>query len=331
MTAPVLRSIAHLLEQAVKRPGDIPGYLFRQFRKSRAQLDEDRYFADARKQLYDLVIQEQPIEVVAGSEVVITTLVGKRGLQDAICAFQSLLPYVPDADLVVIEDGTLEAEDVRQISRAFPGASVLRRDDARSIVIEELRRSGLQQCAKFRLRSAYALKLFDLQMHFEGRRVLYMDSDILFYKRPDELIAALRQPSETFKPCFNVDVRESYTWKEEDVLRVAGLGYPRVPVNSGLFVVHPRLGNWARYEACFSLPERAAWDEQNLWAVEMSALGGVPLSADYDVCFRYAWDGMDRSEMMANRALGRPVISQHFCGGRPFREMFYAEALLRGR
>jgi hypothetical protein len=289
-------------------------------------------FSEKRRQLMQIALSHPPIEVSPDASRSVHTLLGTKGLPDAIFGLQCLLPHLPmSVSLVLHEDGSFTTEQIRLLQRQFPGCTIITRPEATRVVIGELEARRLTHCADFRRRSIMGLKLFDLQHFAAGRRALYLDTDILFYSRPDEIIAAFEEPDDVFVGRYNEDVGVYYSWTPEQVLSAVGVTYPRRPVNAGMVLIQKQRLDWERYEACFELPGRTFWDEQTLWAVEFGATGGTALAAEYDVCFRHAWAGLDRMTSERQLPVGRPVISQHFCGGTPYRQMYYREALARNR
>ncbi len=79
------------------------------------------------------------------------------------------------------------------------------------------------------------------------------------------------------------------------------------------------------------MPERSFYDEQSLWALDLVAGRAAALAPEYDVCFRHAWEGLDRGVCERELPPGRPTTSQHFCGGFPYRRMFYDQMLATAR
>ena len=331
---PVASAVAYLGPRLAKITRD-PSMVYRFVRHhARHYLHDRRYrrlFARAAADLRVALETTLPVPVAASGDAAVHTLCGARGVVDALFCLKTLYRFVPERyPLVIHEDGSFSDGDVRLVSRHFPGARVIRRAEADRAILAELDARGLERCADFRRTSVFALKIFDLQHYAEGRRVCYVDADVLFHRRPAALLAALAAPDGEFADRYNVDVRSCFTWPADSVLREFGVLPPARPVNSGLMVVRRDPPAWDVYERCLELAERDFWVEQSLWAVDFARNGAQPLPADYDVCFRDAWPGISesgRDDALRRRWHGRAVVSEHYCGGLDYRALFYDRAL----
>jgi hypothetical protein len=185
-----------------------------------------------------------------------------------------------------------------------------------------LEAAGLSECAELRRRHVMTLKLFDLQHYARGKRVLYVDTDILFFERPHALLDALHASDDAWRDRYNEDVRSYYSWSPEQIEAETGIRMLS-GINAGLMAVRVGTPDWARYERWLRMPERSFYSEQTLWAMHLSAAGAQPLPSEYDVCFRHAWEDMDRDRSLAEKPQGRDVVSEHFCGGLVYRVLFY--------
>lgn len=271
---------------------------------------------------------QPPMPVSADGPYAIHTLLGINALQDSLYTIKQLYAFLPDRPpLVFHEDGSFGQKHISLIHEQFPGARIIRRRDADREVVGELQTRGLRRCEEYRRQHVFGLKLFDLQWYAAGRRAWYVDTDIGFFERPSEILDALAEPDDAFIDRYNEDVLQFYTWSAEDVRSLVGIEYPKRAVNAGMVILRRPTLRWELFEACLELPQRTFWDEQTLWAVDFGAGSANALPPEYDVCCRYAWEGLDRG--MAERMLlrGRPVISQHFSGGFAYRRLFYHQML----
>jgi hypothetical protein len=229
---------------------------------------------------------------------------------------------------VVHEDGTFGDAERTRFAEHFPGARIISRRQADGEITALLDAAGLHRCAAYRREQVYALKLFDLEHYGSGKRVLYADTDILFFTRPAALLDALNAPDDQWIDRYNEDVRSCYTWSSDRVARETGIELlPRV--NTGLMALRFGDPDWTSYEAWLAMPERSFFSEQTLRAMQLSAAGAQPLPSEYDVCFRHAWEGRDWNASLAEKRRGRDVVSEHFCGGLECRVLFYERCLER--
>jgi hypothetical protein len=271
----------------------------------------------------------RPTRVDADGPIEVHILCGRATVTDALAMLGSFYDRARVTyPLVIHEDGSFGDVERARFARHFPGARIILRRQADVEVPALLNAAGLHRCAAFRREQIYALKIFDLQHYGRGKRVLYVDTDVLFFTRPDALIDALNAPDDQWVDRYNEDVRNCYTWPAEQVRRETGIELlPRV--NSGLLAVRLGAPNWAMYESWLGMPERSFFTEQSLWAIHLSAVGARPLPSEYDVCFRHAWEGTDWNASLAAKRVGREVVTEHFCGGLGCRVLFYERFMQR--
>ena len=87
-------------------------------------------------------------------------------------------------------------------------------------------------------------KLVDLHVGRSGWR-LYLDSDMLFFRRPDVLLEWLHRPS---LPLHMVDVQNAYGYPLELLATLAGAPVPE-RVNTGIIGLDSATFDWERLES----------------------------------------------------------------------------------
>jgi hypothetical protein len=113
----------------------------------------------------------------------------------ALWACRSLLDQLDEPiPLFVHDDGGLTQRDVHLFETALPGVRVVRRDEADALARQGL--DGLPNCLRFRESNVLSLKLFDPWIVQETGDIILLDSDVLFFRRPLELIHWLDHPEE---------------------------------------------------------------------------------------------------------------------------------------
>jgi hypothetical protein len=108
--------------------------------------------------------------------------------------------------LVIYEGGRLSSESSAILEGHFPNCRIIRRDrfdrDMRDFLMDHP--AALQHAL---MRSFYcALKLFGPMRYTKARSVLYIDSDILFFRAPLEMLEHIKRGS----PFFNSDYQDAY-------------------------------------------------------------------------------------------------------------------------
>lgn len=214
--------------------------------------------------------------------------------------------------LCIHEDGSLDTVAVATLRAQFPEARLIRRDEADRLMEAVL--ADAPRCKRERAANNLLLKTFDFHAYLEADRMLMLDSDVLFFRRPDALVDLIVRPGPQ-PASFNRDWRYGYSipaeelavaeapWNATEPLFNSGLGVlPRGSVPPG---VCEEL--FARFP---SLTSHHHLVEQTLIALCAHRHGHVFLPAYYDV-----HDG--------SSDFRRSV--RHYSG--PFRARFYAEGL----
>ncbi|MEQ9400301.1 MAG: hypothetical protein RJQ04_14150 [Longimicrobiales bacterium] len=267
-----------------------------------------------------------PIELSSHPESEVHILTGHRLLGDCLWAVSSLYANLPTKyPLVVHDDGSLTSADQDLLTGLFPGCRIIARSEADAKIERALRERGLGVLEEWRRAQVVGLKVFDVQMYSRGRRVLFMDVDILVMERPDELIEYMEGGRDAEVTLYNEDVENWYAWTVEHLRERVS---PEVPerVNSGLMCYSRPELEWERYEEWLDLldpTDNKFHLEQTLWAMELAFRPSEALPPRYDVHHRHAWDGMDPAVALRDRDHGRPVITQHYSGRWDYKAMFY--------
>lgn len=211
--------------------------------------------------------------------------------------------------LCVHDDGSLGPDAVCALLEHFPGARLIDRAQADRKVEREL--IPYPRCLQFRRSNRLAPKLFDFASYLDAPRLLLLDSDILFFAEPSELLRRIEDSSYGLNS-VNADVASAYTIEPSDVKTALGLEMPD-RFNSGLGLIHRQSLRFDWIEEFLALPgiQGHFWRiEQTIYAL-CSARFGVDLLPD-DYAVRLS-GGID----------GRP--SKHYVGA--IRHLMYREGI----
>lgn len=232
-------------------------------------------------------MEELPELVLNTEEAILTlaTVANKRNFYESAAALYSFCFWERNIQIHYHEDGTLGEEEIAFLKRKFPGIKVFLRAEQNKKVDEELALRGLSNCRTLREHFFLSIKLFDMILEKTTDYLLHIDSDALFFRRPEQIIEIANTGN--LNGCYNADVSNAYSFNTEIME-----AYIRRPVlerfNSGLL-----LHNFD--EALFNLAEEvmaertdavSSWHlEQTLLAMYASYRGGfLMLPKDYDVC-----------------------------------------------
>jgi hypothetical protein len=195
----------------------------------------------------------------------------------------SLKSYYHYADVdypLTIHDGGLLPAQKARLREHFPDAQLVERDEALARVTAELERRGLTRCAAFRRINVFAPKLIDIYLEARADHVVYIDSDVVFFRRPDLLIVP---PGGTAQNRYNRDAAEGwYTMSPEELEEAFGVR-PLPRVNAGLSIVRRTSMDFEAIERWLDHPRMLndGWlSEQTLHALCASASGAEILPPD---------------------------------------------------
>lgn len=245
--------------------------------------------------------------------VAVHSLVCKRDLRMALFSAKSLLLAAQEPiRWVYHDDGSLSADDCARLERHLSHAKVIRRPESDARAEAALR--DFPKLAAWRRCHAMSLKLIDVSLWAEDERVVYLDTDVLFLRRPDLLLdgEAGRSPS-----YFNRDVASVYAPSDVDLL-AEEFGVALLPeINAGVWAMDQtelRLERLERWIASDLFQPRLSDPlvEQTLVALLASVAhhGAHHLPPEYDLRFE------------------RPIeacVCRHYAG--PFRHGFALEGM----
>jgi hypothetical protein len=238
-----------------------------------------------------------PCGETRGYEVHILTCERDRTM--AFWALKSFYYFLGERPpLVVHDDGSLTEESVRSFQDHFPGCTVVRahQADADPRLREAL--SSLPLCELWRFRCDFQLakKLFDFPSLSAEPFIVAIDSDILFFRKPLEILECVRASV----PFMSSDYQDAYEFDAPGLI-------PRL--NSGLFGLRSedfdfRLVETLLQSAVDAAPARRfefwkGWLEQTMLACLFSRSAGRRV--------------LDLSRyQISSMLIGDETISQHF-------------------
>ncbi|MEQ1862044.1 MAG: hypothetical protein ABMA13_19165 [Chthoniobacteraceae bacterium] len=218
--------------------------------------------------------------------------------------------------LCIHDDGTLGADASAHLLAAFPGARLIARSEADRRLADRLAR--YPRCAAFRASNKLAPKVFDFAACLESDRMMLLDSDILFFSKPDALLAALETGTAN---ALGRDWRYGYCFDLATIQPMLDFTLPPL-INSGLGLVRKDSIRLDWIEEFLALPGvennthridgHSHRIEQTLIALSSARSGFTMLPAEYDVYL-----GAMRAEFP----------SRHYAG--PTRHLMYREGMRR--
>lgn len=191
--------------------------------------------------------------------------------------------------LCIHGDPSLGQEAAQQLRAHFPEARIVEHGKAEEEVLPWLK--DHPRCQSLRRTNHLAPKVFDTLHYATTDRLMILDSDVLFFAAPSELLSRIEDVSWN-KNTLNRDVASAYTVEPGQVRE--RLGFELVArVNSGLGLIHRRSLDLDWLEEFLGLTGITShfWRiEQTLFALCSSRHGVELLPDEYDVTLS-GWGG----------------------------------------
>jgi len=202
--------------------------------------------------------------------------------------------------LFVHEDGTVDEKARQRIEATLRGVRFVSRKEADARALEYL--SGHPKCLEHRSRHNLFLKIFDVPAFAPGSSFIMLDSDVIFFRRPEEILAWAQSGGEG---CFyNADTKEKYFVPRPMIEEALGFPLWR-DFNSGLVLMPTAAVNLDLAERVLEHFETKAhhpqFFEQTLYGIMGSAWGrGGALPRSYEINWGYF--------------RGRGAVCRHYVG-----------------
>jgi len=209
--------------------------------------------------------------------------------RDYLCGIWALKSFYHFAGvsypLVIHIQGGIADRALSRLRRHFPNARLVRQAEADGIVEEYLSSRGLTRLLNARRTSPFMMKLTDFPILSESEYMLTLDSDVLFFSRPSELLSW--PGSATAQALFQRDVASAYNISEAEAEANFGIRMAKA-VNTGIALLLRRNLDLSRCEQFLAHPEVAkptGFIEQTLHSLCASEVGEVAyLPESYLVC-----------------------------------------------
>ena len=207
-------------------------------------------------------------------------LTGKKfWYQTAFCCWSLSARAGREYAPVFIDDGSFDDALRDECRRIFPAARVLGAKECEAALDVHLPAENFPALRNQRRTYLHLRKLTDAHAGHRGWR-LVLDSDMLFFRRPDALLAWLDAPD---RPIHMLDVQDAYGYPHTTLAALAGRPIPE-KLNVGICGLRSDAIDWERLEFwCQQLLARhgsSYYLEQALVALLVAAESRLQLSAD---------------------------------------------------
>jgi lipopolysaccharide biosynthesis glycosyltransferase len=233
---------------------------------------------------YRRILISPPVECGDSTDFEVHILTCHRDLLDALWCLKTFCFFSDTRPAIAIhDDGSLVASDFETLLQHFPGCRIIRRADADVELTEFL--SANPHCLRFRRRKDFycALKLFDAFYFARADKLLLLDSDLLFFRRPVELLQHIAAD----RPFFQRDYQDAYVLPRNALETTLGMAINPM-VNAGLMFLRRRhysdnIELIEHYFATATTNRDVNRHEQTLHAMLLSKYGAAPLGDAYQI------------------------------------------------
>jgi hypothetical protein len=256
------------------------------------------------------ILGARPRVTAAEGPLTVCVLTSRKDWLCCLCALVTYYEFTERTDpLLIYSDGSLTARGLRHIRRLFPSAQLADRDSGAAVLAGVLAR--YPNCWRYREQQPCAARIIDFPALCRSKFILMLDSDVLFFRRPDELLRHLN----VLVPgrfVFHRDCQESYVMDRHRLAAEFGCQIDG-QINVGVMLAdvsgfrYDCLEDWLSHSAFMSHP----WSEQTLWAMYASRHEVKLLSADYLV--------------KLGPGIQDSTVLKHYV--KPVRELLYVEGL----
>jgi hypothetical protein len=203
----------------------------------------------------------------------------KFWFQTAFCAWSLRHSAGPRVGFAFYDDGSFDGELTAEARRLFPGCRIVPAAEEEANLDVHLPSTRYPALRGQRLTYLHLRKLTDFHAGRTGWH-LGLDSDMLFFRRPDELMGWLAAPD---RPVHMIDVHDAYGYPEAALSALAGRAVPS-RVNVGICGLQSDLLDWDRIESWCArlLAEHGTsyYLEQALIALVLAGQPALRLPAD---------------------------------------------------
>jgi hypothetical protein len=260
-----------------------------------------------RKQVESKILKTRPIVTRPSRETEkcpceVHVLTWDRDWKMALWAAKSFYFHSKvDWPLIWHEGGPLAVERRDQLIRHFPESRVVGWAEADRIIEPHLERLGLRRLGDIRRKNVMLRKLVDYAVIARARNVLSMDSDVLFFRAPIELIGSAVERLQC--GVFNRDVGDGYSLSPEIAQARWGI-VPVAQLNAGLGLFPRAAVSLAMLEEFLQAPElpNDGLLEQTLHALLAARTGIRYLPEEYCI---------SPGPGLCTRT-GQPLVARHY-------------------
>ncbi len=150
--------------------------------------------------LFRGILKTPPLVSSPNAETIFYCALGKSSSRQYIAMAKSFLRYTQNVDVIVQDDGSLRHRDVVEIKEHIKGIQIFSKEEMLNIIQERASNELIkllptaEEYHKYTSVKIMYLKFLNVVFRFNGRKVIIVDSDILFIRCPKEIIDWIERP-----------------------------------------------------------------------------------------------------------------------------------------
>jgi hypothetical protein len=274
--------------------------------------------------LFRKILKTSPIITNREADTILYCALERTSCRAFILAAKSFLKYYSNIAVVVQDDGTFNEKYISEIRKHIDGVIVYKKSDMMKMLREKIDKRlfkllpGMEMYESNTSVKIMYLKFLNVIFRFNGKKVVIMDSDLLFLRRPDEIIKWIIEPyhydfyGEGSNAKSDSFYKMGFDFRSLDIANFSSgiLGIGGQVNQDGLIDIFKRITDYDP-----SLFE--AWEiEQALWSIIMSQRD-KPINLDNlrDVYIGSGW--------RTYKELREKAIIAHFAGAFRFKNLRY--------
>jgi hypothetical protein len=267
------------------------------------------------------ILRAKPLIANSG-DIEVHMLLDHNRILEGIWSLYSFMYYASQpCCLVIHDDGTLTQADISLLNKMFPQCHIIHRITSDAKLKEHFNTHNLRLSAKLRETLIFGLKLFDLPFFTFNESFVLLDSDTLFFSRPNEIIDELVSKDCDIKHTakYSCDNGYRYCLNEAELTQLLKRECiknfnPGIIVTGRDSIEFGRIESYLRHSKFWDKDGRANYyAELTLWAMELTSYGAVPLANTYAIC---------PTEFQNDE-----LVFGHYCGGINAAYLYYTKAI----
>ena len=263
-----------------------------------------------RQRIQKKILNTAPMHLESEGDIEVHVLTWRKDYINLIWSLKTFYTLGEKSFPLVIHDGGLHNRHKSILLKHFPQARIIDKTLADKEVGDYLDKKGFSKSKEYRLTNVASLKLFDYKHYSRAKRIIHIDSDIVFFKKPKEFIDYI----EGSLSVFNKDMSYAYSIAPTALEKLVGEPIPHL-INSGLFIVDVESLNLELIEVCLKESSELF---SNKWVTEQTL---------HAICAtKHGYQFLSKNYLIStHRGLPEDIVCKHYTGF--FRPLFYQEGL----